>query len=257
MSKKNLLVLFLAAVIAGGVFAQTDFESMPKNTIVVDFGPTIIGLTISQLGAVMGGGEEGGGVKSTGFGLAGQYERQLLSNLSVGGKVGFLTGGLGMTSNSDDPTIGASASVTTNLDLSSFTLEGHVRFYPFGETFFLDGMLGWGVLTTTISGEIFVKDSNTGLSQKDKINIAAPRNYLNLGAKIGWRIDFGNSGGFVFEPSFGYYFALGLGDTIVKQIEKQIPGAEIAGTLDEAFNYIEELIFIGGPRFCLAFGFRF
>ena len=71
MTKKILLVFLLATVIAGGIFAQSDYESMPKNTITVDIGPLIVGLSMGQAGNMVGDGS----ADSSGFGLAAQYER--------------------------------------------------------------------------------------------------------------------------------------------------------------------------------------
>ena len=48
MAKKIVPVLIIAALAAGRAFAQTDFATMPKNTITVDFGPTIIGAAIGM-----------------------------------------------------------------------------------------------------------------------------------------------------------------------------------------------------------------
>jgi hypothetical protein len=252
MKKKILLVFILAAVITAGAFAQTDFASMPKNTIVLDFGPTVVGAAIGQLGDVMG--EEG--LNSSGFGIAAQYERQLLSNISVAGKIGFLAGGLGMTFTETDGGITLRAKM--GIDISSFTMEGHFRFYPFGEAFFLDAMLGYANLTTELSGTVIGTDKITGQKGTESVSITAIRNYLNFGTKIGWRISFGKRGGFTFEPSFGYYYGVGLGDTIGQQLASKIDNAdESVSDLDEFFALLEDYVFIGGPRMTLSFGWRF
>jgi len=244
MTKKFLLVFLLATVIAGGVFAQSDYESMPKNTITVDIGPLIVGLSMGQAGNMVGDGSS----DSSGFGLAAQYERQITENMSFAGKIGYLGFGMSMT-NTDD-----NFKTKMGMDISSFTLEGHFRFYPFGETFFLDGMIGYGNITTKLSGKISVYDENTHKSESKSISIDAPRNYLNLGAKFGWRIDFG---GFVLETSLGYYYGFGLGDTVGKQLLKEVPNAEDIASVDDAFKILEDFIFIGGPRITISLGYRF
>jgi len=244
MKKKSLLAFLLVTLIVGGVFAQTDFESMPKNTIAVDIGPLIVGLSIGQAGSMIGDDS----ANSTGFGLAAQYERQITGNMSFAGKIGYLGCGVSTTNTEDYVT------AKMGMDISSFTLEGHFRFYPFGETFFLDGMLGYGIITTKLSGSIIVKDETTHQSKSESVSIEAPRNYLNLGAKFGWRIDFG---GFVLETSLGYYYGFGLGDTIGKQLLKKVPDASDVGSIDDVFQLIENLIFIGGPRFTISLGYRF
>jgi hypothetical protein len=246
MTKKILLLFLLAIFIAGGIFAQTDYESMPKNTIAVDLGPLIVGLSMGQAGNMVGDDS----TDSSGFGLAAQYERQITENMSFAGKVGYLGYGMGMTRTEE----GVKAKM--GMDISSFTLEGHFRFYPFGETFFLDGMLGYGIITTKLSGTIIVKDENTHQSKSESISMEAPRNYLNLGAKFGWRIDFG---GFVLETSLGYYYGFGLGDTIGKQLLKKVTNTSDSdvGSIDDAFQILENLMFIGGPRITISLGYRF
>jgi hypothetical protein len=42
MIKKWFFILVLIPVLAGSTFAQTDIETMPKNTITVDFRPTVV-----------------------------------------------------------------------------------------------------------------------------------------------------------------------------------------------------------------------
>jgi hypothetical protein len=125
------------------------------------------------------------------------------------------------------------------LNLTTLSAEAHARFYPFGNTFFLGGMLGYGNLMMGISGDRMVN------GQKDTVSLNALRDYAKLGARIGWRIDFGSPGGFAFEPSFGHDFAIGFGDTFGKR-------------LNDALNSdIESYALVGGPRVTLGFGWRF
>jgi hypothetical protein len=145
------------------------------------------------------------------------------------------------------------STVKFTMEFVSFSIEGHIRFYPFVRTFFLDGMLGYANLAINFNGEMFV--TGGGIKYREKVSLTMPRDYFKCGAKIGWRIDFGNHGGFVFEPSFGWYGGIPLGDTIGKKLSKEL-GGDVTD-IDESLKYLEEFMFIGGPRISLAFGFRF
>ena len=244
MGKRCLLVLVFAMVIAGAVFAQSDFDSMPKNTITVDLGPTYIGAIFGLLGDLMG--DEG--ASSSGFGIGVQYERQIQEKMSLGGRFAYLAGGFGSV---DEDLNQRSVS---ELKLSSFSLEGHFRFYPAGRIFFFDAMLGYASLSVAFSDEVIETDKY-GKKTKESASISAYRNYIKYGSKIGWRIDFGKPGGFVFEPSFGYYGGIGLGDTIGKMLAKD---ADLdVDVFNDMFRFFEEFIFISGPRVSLSFGWRF
>jgi len=244
--RKVLLVLVLVVFAAGWSFAQTDSDRSPNNTITIDIGPTIVGAAIGGIGNAIGE----PGVSSSGFGIAAQYERQIMEKLSVAGRFAYLGGGIGFA----DETVeqGVKVKTVASINLSSFSLESHVRFYP-GDTFFLDGMLGYANLTTNASGEFNVNVE--GHREKETASLKATRSYLKLGAKIGWRIDFGKPGGFIFEPSFGYYGGIGLGDTLGKRLSKEI-GGEIS-ELDPIFVILEQVVFVGGPRLALSFGWKF
>jgi hypothetical protein len=236
--KRTCVLVLILAMVGGVVFAQ-------DNTITVDIGPTIIGLAFGSMESMMGGAEDAG-VDTTGFGIAAQYERQLMEQLSVGLKVGYLTCGMGMSDEFEG------AKTEYGMTLASFSVEAHVRYY-LGGTFFLDGMLGYANLGISFSGDFTYEEG--GVKKKEKVSFTVPRDYLNFGAKIGWRIDFGNPGGFVFEPSLGYYGGFGLGDSLGAGLSKKI-GTDVT-ELDPMFKMLEDFIFIGGPRVSLAFGFRF
>jgi len=243
MIKRGLIVLVLAALVAGGVFAQ-------KNTITVDLGPTIVGAAFGAVGKMIG--EEG--FNTSGFGIGAQYEFQPFEKVSFAGRFAYLGLGVGYTEKDNS---GFEAKL--NMDLNSFSIEGHARFYPFGETFFLDGMAGYGRLMANMSGQVIVEEY--GVSKRESVSLSPARNYIKLGAKLGWRITFGRSGsGFTFEPSAGYYFGIGMGNTIGKQladhIGNDIDEGDISG-FDDAFGLLEKFILIGGPRVSLAFGWRF
>jgi len=97
MKKKALLALIIAVFFSGAVFAQADFGAMPKNTITVDIGPTILGAAFGIAGDIIG--EEG--LSSSGFGIGAQYERQLSERLSVAGRFAFMRLGMGLTFDDD------------------------------------------------------------------------------------------------------------------------------------------------------------
>jgi len=151
MAKKVLLVLVLAVLAAGGVFAQAEFAEMAKNTITVDLFPLVEGLAIGAVGDMIGGGS---GLSSSGFGIAAQYERQLTKKLSVAGRFFYLGGGVGYSASETDPSTGVTLNTGLGIDISSFAIEGHARFYPWGKTFFLDGMLGYAGMSVKFSGKM-------------------------------------------------------------------------------------------------------
>jgi len=237
MVKKCLLILAIVAVVTGGAFAQ-------DNTVTLDIGPTIVGLTIKSLGDRLGGGD---GLSTSGFGIGAQYERQLFEKLSVAGRFSYVGGGIGIKD--EDAALA--------MNLNSFSLEAHARFYPSRrQIFFLDGMLGYANMTASFGGSARVTDE-FGQTHTESLSIKASRNYFKLGTKLGWRIDFGTKGGFIFEPSFGYSFVAGLGDTLGEKLVASVNGdLSAAQTFDEAFKYVE-LFGVGGPRLSLAFGWKF
>jgi hypothetical protein len=248
VAKKGLLVLIIAVLAAGGAFAQNDFSSMAKNTITVDVGPTILGFGVGMAPNIIGviGMDIGDLVISPpkGFGIAGQYERQLLPILSVAGRFSYMMADLGVSQTERD------TSIKYYLSLKSFSVEGHVRFYPLGDTFFLGGMVGYANLNTDFSVKVNERGTVTDI-------LAAPANgnYIKLGAMVGWRISFGKNGGFTFEPSVGYSFVPPLGTPIGKQIEDQYEDVDLSFYAD-MFSYVEQFG-VGGPRVSLSFGYRF
>jgi hypothetical protein len=251
MIKKSLLVLVLIPVMVGSAFAQADFGTMPKNTITVDFGPTFgawaLGAYAITEGFWLGIPPNEESFDFSSFGIAAQYERQLLPRLSVAGRFAYLGFGVGIVYDSDE----LKANAQTNL--SSFSLESHVRYYPFNGTFFLDGMLGYTYLLVGLTGDYIYTEDN-GSTKTVNISRNSSRNYLKIGGKLGWRINIGRQGGFTIEPSFGYYDGIGFGDTIKEAyLTNGIAGN--ARGLDEA--YIMRFFCISGPRFSLALGWRF
>jgi len=238
MLKKGLLVLIIVALVAGGAFAQNSYSSMAKNTITVDVGPTIAGFFAGQVASMAVGlvTDEISDIKSSGFSIAAQYERQLIKQLSIAVRavygipeLEFAYKGIG----------------NPKLNATSMAGEGHVRFYPFGETFFVDGMVGYAYLAAELSGTV----SGLNGSAKDSSN------YFKYGAKTGWRISFGKNGGFTFEPSLGWSFGIPLGDNLGKKLSAPISGTGV--DVEKAVKAFEDYAFIGGPRVSLGLGYRF
>ena len=231
MTKKLLIVLMLFVLAGGIAFAQ-------KNTLTVDVGPTIIGLAVGPAIGAVASDLEG---SASGFGIGAQYEFQLSKSWSVAGRFAYLGAGLGLPVGTVPGDL--------NIDLKSFSVEGHVRFYPLGDTFFIDGLLGYANLSTNLDGRVMILGSPIQVA-----SFSPSRNYFKLGAKLGWRLCFGKDGGFTFEPSFGYSHGIGLGDSIQDQLTNKYGKAD---DFNDAFKYIENIVFIGGPRLSLAFGWRF
>jgi hypothetical protein len=241
MLKKGLLILIIVAFVAGGAFAQNSFSSMAKNTITVDVGPTIAGFVARPLGSMAAGlvTDDISDIKSTGFSIAAQYERQILiRQLSIA-----VRGVYGM------PDVGFNYKNTAkpDLDITSIAGEGHVRFYPLGETFFLDGMVGYARLSADLTGSVI------GYTIPGKVSESS--DYLKFGGKVGWRMSFGNNGGFTFEPAIGYYRGIPIGDSLGKKLSASLPIS--TSGIEEALSVLETFALIGGPRLSLAFGYRF
>ena len=231
MARKGIIILILAVFVVTGAFAQ-------KNTITYDVGPTIVGLAFNSIESVI----PEDNIKGNGLGLAFQYERQLFQNLSVAGRFAYLKLGTNYTDYSQGLTIGL------DMTMSSYSIEGHVRLYPFSETFFLDGMVGYANFSSDFFGQAMVDNI------RETIDFDAKGDYLKLGAKLGWRMSLGRSGGFTIEPSIGYYHGIAMGDSVGQQFSDYLDGdAEIK----EAFDILEKFVFVGGPRISLAFGWRF
>ena len=251
MLRKCLFVLLIAAVAAGAAFTQEEADEGiavrgkdgAKNTIVVDVGPTILGLGMA--GFAMASMEEG--FTPFGFGIGAQYERQINKYFSVAGRVAYL--GFGLQYSFQD----GGTSFNTNTTMSAITVEAHARYYPFGGAFFLGGILGYTNMSIKLSGKISVDNS------AESINDTLTRDFIKFGTKLGWRIRFGKSGGgFTFEPSIGWDFGVSPSSTFVSQLVKKLgEEPDEKDSLDEAFDVIERFIFVGGPRVTLSFGWSF
>ena len=223
MAKKILVILALMTFTTMLAFAQ------PANTITVDVGPAIAGILAGPIGSTI----HENGEASSGFGIAAQYERRLSPALSVAGRFAYLGFGAEVTD-----------VFTLDIDLTSFSVEGNIRLFPFGGSFFLNGLVGF----TNFS----VDFSNNAVGPAFSIS----RNHIKLGGKLGWQFVFGRSGNFVFEPSFGYVMGIGLGDSIMSELQRRLVAVD-PDAFENTFRSLEQFVFVSGPRVSLAFGIRF
>jgi len=229
-TRNGATALVCMVLCAAGAFAQDAYKplpkTMPRHTLTVDLGPTIL----SAAAAIV---RKEYNVDVKHFGTAAQYELQVHRDVSIAGRFAYMYGGFTFEGEEQD----------YSYDLSSFSLEAHLRYYPFGKMLFLDSMLGFAYMTFTSTGETAV---------------FASRSYIKLGMKLGWRMDFGKPGGFVFEPSLGYYPAIGIGGAPWAILEEKLGASgDDADNLNYIFSIIENALFVGGPRLSLSFGWRF
>ena len=231
MARKVLVILILAALVATGAFAQ-------KNSITYDVGPTLVGLGFNALENII----PEDGVSGNGLGFAFQYERNLFKMLSVAGRFAYLSINGGYTDNSYGINLGL------DMNMSSYSIEGHVRYYPFFGSFFLDGTLGYANFSAAFNGQALIDNIPRVISFDES------GNYMKVGAKIGWRISLGSNGGFTIEPAFGYYHGIALGDSVGQKFSDRVPGE---GDVKNLFDMFEKLMFVGGPRLSLGFGWSF
>ena len=217
MGKKTIFVIGLLIFIGGTIFAEEEEIILPKNVIAIDLGYV--------MPCLVAWGITGNLFLVTAI----QYERQILENFSLGGRFDYR-----IMSISDS---------YSRTELSSFSFETHARYYPGRNIFFLDGMLGY-------AGFIYFSSSRYNET------IDSISHYFKLGGKLGWRIDFGKPGGFILEPSIGYYGAIGSNN-----IEFYENSSDTNVLLNQLFNQLYEYIikgfFIGGTQFSLCFGYRF
>lgn len=225
---KKFAVSIVFVFVAGLGFSQTNFENMPKHTITVDLGPTIIGALygalLNDISAVDG---------SFGFGIGVQYEHQIHPQISAAVRFAYL----GIRTDFD-----ISNDEIISPKMSSFSIETHGRFFPFARAFFVSGMLGYGNFTLS------------GLAGDNVNTDRAWMNYLKMGARAGWRINFGENGGLTFEPSLGYFWAFEYSGTLGRILSNS---PEDAALFDMGAKEAAENFFIGGPRVTLALGWRF
>lgn len=215
MLKKFTLVFLCFLAANGYVFSQEKNAEIifPKNTIMLDAGLITSSLITWSI------------VGNPVFNAAIQYERQFSNILSAALRLEYRL--MDFSSNIGSPA-----------NLSSFSAEAHGRYYPTGNIFFLNAMLGYAFFNYKV----------------EPSNLMS--HYFKLGGKLGWRIDFGKPGGFVFEPSFGYYGAIGDSNiNIVEEIDDAT--SFFNDLLNLMYSYLIKGYFVGGPQFALAVGYRF
>jgi len=283
--------------------------SLPENTITVDLGPTIIGMGVGPgwdaIAKILG--SEFKNVEISAFGIGAQYEFQPIRFFSLPLKFAYMDFDIGYTKEKtkkispelpnipdgldpddldpdepdlpdlpDLPDIETKLKAKLKADLSIYSIEAHPRIYPFGGSFFLEGMVGYANLSADFSGKIIASVEIPNIPDPDNplddpgtttidsaftVNLKASRNYLKYGGKLGWRIDFGKPGGFIFEHALGFYSANVYGKTIVKQlanhIKKKYDAKPDLNDFDDLFSTLENWVFVGGIRYTIAFGWRF
>jgi hypothetical protein len=212
------MVLVFLVMVNGYIFSDDEDDEnnenvFPKNIITADAALTFSTLFTSGI------------METPVFGAAIQYERQIVRKVSVAGR--FEYRGMGISSSGGNRT-----------NLTSFSAESHGRFFPGGDTFFLDGMLGYAFFNY----------------KNERINSTS--HYFKLGPKLGWRIDVGKPGGLVLEPALGYYFA--VGKTNIAFLEgSDETSASLNQWLNQLWGYLVKGYFVGGPQFCFGLGCRF
>ena len=219
MSRKKISLILGCLLLAGGTIFP-DENVLPKNTVTVDVGQTAFFLLFTGIMNVIA-------LDTTpyAFGNAAQYERQITEKSSTALRFEY---GLIDISDAD-----------YKWKLSSFSAEGHGRFYPAQGVFFIGGTLGYA----SIFGDFSTPD-------RERKSTA---HYVKYGGKLGWRIDFDKPGGFVLEPAFGYYGVIGT--RLKTGYEEDLP--ILGGMLNLLYDSIARGLFAGGLRFSLGLGCRF
>ncbi|HCC37796.1 MAG TPA: hypothetical protein DEQ14_09350 [Treponema sp.] len=219
MKKKMLLVMILCIFLGGIVYAEEiDTENPPpKNTVSIDIGAIGYSLLLTGVYNISG--------LSSMYSATGiQYERQLSEYVSLATLLGY-TGIFFFDSGSN---------------ISSFSVEEHIRYYPQRDTFFLDGMLGYGNMITQFNGKEPILS-----------------HYFTVGGKLGWRIDFDKPGGLIFEPSFGYYGAFGKTNVSIELSGDNFWVNFLSFFQHALMDVVAKYALVGGPRFSLCLGYRF
>ena len=237
MAKRFLLVILCFMLTGGIAFTQNGGS---RNTITLDVGPAMVGIFFGKIAAAFDKNAEKAKNDTSGFGIAAQYERQISDRLSVAGRFAYF---------------GADTFVRwADMDLSAFSIEGIGRCYPFNNIFFADLMLGYSRYSVDLSGRDHNKGKKMDLSE----------NYLKLGTKLGIKIDFGKSGGFVLESALGYSYGILLGGDDFTEIDDYsymgpIGSQRIFAKPVErnAIDAMSKFLFVGGPRMTISLGWSF
>ena len=201
-----------------GVFAEeTEKEIFPRHTITFD-----AGMTYATLQASIFSNDYDSDNNSIFLITALQYEYQFVKQFSLACRAEYVL------LNND------------NTEMTSMTIGAHARLYPKGRVFFLDGMLGYANLDSATNG----KSMPTS-------------HFFKQGWRLGWRIDFGKPGGFVLEPSMGWYRIAGRLYTEPNTGEEGSFLYWMSNFSNSFNNYMIRNFFVGGPRVSIAVGGRF
>jgi len=191
---------------------------LPKNVITIDGGQMAFFLLLTGLIYTHDS-------PFYAFGTAAQYERQITEKASAAVRFEY--------------SIIDSSDTYSKWRMQTFSAEGHGRFYPMQNNFFLDGTLGYAAVLCDFS------------TPENEIKPIA--HYFKLGGKLGWRIDFKKPSGFVLEPALGLNIAIGT--KIKTGDEKDFP--ILGGLLNMIHDYLAQWVLAGGIRFSLGLGYRF
>jgi hypothetical protein len=245
---ENMVFVLIVLIFAH----QMAFAEKPRNVIAFDFGPTLVSMIFEDTEEAPDG--EKFGILISGY--AGQYERQMFDEMSLGLRFAHLESKVKMGFDGDDI-----INARLGVDFSAYALEGHVRWYPFNGSLFSDFMLGYANMSTVFSGSVIVMDirGEEGDKIKESVSYTTSRGYIKYGAKAGWRIDFGKPGGLIFEFAVGqYYVGAKFGDAFGKQLAERIDkGISDIGLVSDIILGFEDKFFIGGQRATLGVGWRF
>jgi len=195
---KKLLIILILILTAGAVSFADDSDYYPRTAITLDALPALASIFVT---AAL---NDTVSIQDYALLTALQLEFNITRKLSLAGRIGI------RWFNLDD------------LDLKSTSFEGHLRFYPTGKTFFMDGMVGYNHFKMT--GRV-------------------DHDLLIFGAKIGWRADFGRPGGFIIEPSIGYNGVLGLQDDFSNE--------------ESYMKFLIQQYLVGGLQIGVCMGVRF
>jgi len=218
LKQKTALIMAVLFLSGGVVFANDadDQITLPKNTLSLDVGHSLLFLSITGIMNLMD-------YSGTAFGIGAQYERQITDKVSAVLLFGYSTFDMSRDN--------------FKWNMSSFSADVQGRFYPGQGGFFVSGILGYA----NIFADINEKKALT--------------HYFKLGGKLGWRIDFGKPGGFVFEPAIGYYGTLG------KNLDIDYGYDEELSFFNNMFHLLDNsmarILFTDGLRLSLCLGYRF
>jgi len=120
-----------------------------------------------------------------GFGL--QYERMLNANIALGANYYYCFMFDGDKGNG---------------------IEGFFRVYPWGKTFFIGAALGYGIVEHI---RYTYESDNIDISASSNRSIAEKKGASGFAItpELGWKIDFGDAGGFYFQGGAGVTLLLG------------------------------------------------